>query len=245
MGLLSKIKADVERTGSNRAKVFYVKSGEKVRIRFLDDMDDGREVIMHDRWDPMLKVPCAKNKGEDEDCDFCGVDGIRTRVQYAWHIWDYENNEVKLFMFAANNCSPIPSLVALYETYGTITDRDYTIGRAGTGTGTTYSMIPLDKSNFRNQKAKKFSAKEFWGIIKDAFPAPDDSKPKGKGGKDDDEEWDDDKYINMSPKELYVECKKRDLSPKPKKSKEYYIKMLQEDDELPFEDEDEDFWGED
>ena len=45
----------------------------------------------------------------------------------------------------------------------------------------------------------------------------------------------------MTPKELYQLCKERDIDCKPKKSKEYYIDLLEEADE----EEDSDDWGED
>ena len=187
-GLLSAIKNDVEKTGSNRGKFFYVKSGAKARIRFLDDMDDGRLIHMHDRWDPQLKVPCHKNKDEDANCPYCGMDGVRNRDMYAWSIWDYDANEVKVFMFAANQCSPVPSLVALYETYGTISDRDFSISRSGMGTSTSYSLIPLDKSKFRNDKAKPIQDKAFWKALFDAYPAPAGEEVEEKEEEDEDED---------------------------------------------------------
>jgi hypothetical protein len=267
-GLLSAIKRDVERAGSNRGKIFFVRAGSKARVRFLEDMDDGRIVHMHDRWDPALKVPCKKNRDEDADCPYCEMEGVRSRDMYCWSVWDYEANEVKVFMFPANQCSPVPGLVALYDNYGTICDRDLSISRTGKGTDTTYAIIPLDKSKFRNEKAKKFTDKAFWKIVMDAHPYPDDdededeeeetprnksksssnktkTKPKADDGWDDDDDWDDEggKYDGMSAKELYNECKTRDIEVKPKQDEAYYIKRLEKWD-LDHEDDDDDFWDE-
>lgn len=252
-GLLSAIKKDVEKAGSSRGKIFFVRAGSKARIRFLEDMDDGRIVHFHDRWDPALKVPCKKNRDDDADCPYCGVEGIRSRDMYCWSIWDYESNEVKVFMFPANQCSPIPSLVALYENYGTICDRDFSISRTGNGIDTTYAVVPLDKSKFRNEKAKRLTNKAFWKIVMDAYPYPDDddeeeeTRTKSKAKPKDD--WDDDddgggKYDDMSARELYSECKTRDIDVKPKQDAEYYIKKLEKWDAEHEDDDYDDFWDE-
>ena len=45
MGLLSKIKADAQKSGSNKGKFIFFKEGEKKRIRFLHDMEEGIELL--------------------------------------------------------------------------------------------------------------------------------------------------------------------------------------------------------
>ena len=47
---------------------------------------------------------------------------------------------------------------------------------------------------------------------------------------DDVEDEDDDEYSEMSPQELFKECKKRGLKPEMKKPAKYYIEMLKKDD---------------
>jgi hypothetical protein len=47
----------------------------------------------------------------------------------------------------------------------------------------------------------------------------------------------------MSAKELYNECKTRDIEVKPKQDEAYYIKRLEKWD-LDHEDDDDDFWDE-
>lgn len=243
-GLLSAIKKDVERTGQNKGKLFYVKTGTKARVRFLDDMDNGHIIKIHDRWEPQLSALCKKNFDEDAECQYCEMEGVRLRDFYCWHIWDYENSEIKLFIYPANNCSPVPMLVAMFENYGTITDRDYSVGRSGTGTNTTYSVIPLDKSKFRNEKAKPYSEKEFWKIIKGAYSDSEnedteddeeDEKPtKVKSKKADD--WDDEEspakvsYEDMTAKELYNLCLDRDIDTESRLTCESYIKLLKKAD---------------
>lgn len=214
MGLLNSIKNDVKKSGQNKGKFLYFREGQKVRIRFLQDMDDGIEILWHDSFEQGINVPCQETFGRD--CEYCEDDTLRTRKQYCWSVWNYEAKEVQLFMFAVNNCSPIPSLVAMYENYGTLMDRDYVISVSGKQQNKTFSVVPMDKVKFRNEKAKPYSTKSVLKMIDKAWPDEnadsedyddEDDVPKkhskktsNKGGKKpkskksdyDDEDFDDD-----------------------------------------------------
>ena len=63
----------------------------------------------------------------------------------------------------------------------------------------------------------------------------------GDDVEDDAEDEDGDEYSEMSPQELFKECKKRGLKPEMKKPAKYYIEMLKKDDAAADEDEDEDW----
>ena len=43
-GLVDSIKNDVKKAGTNKSKFIYFREGQKQRVRFLVDMDDGMEV---------------------------------------------------------------------------------------------------------------------------------------------------------------------------------------------------------
>lgn len=263
MGILSKIKSDVKKSGQNKGKFMYFREGVKTRVRFLNDMEDGMEVVFHDSFAEGINVPCRETFGKS--CDYCEQEGLRTRSQYIWSVWDYEAKEVKLIMAPVNNCSPVPALVSLYDTYGTLTDRDYVITVTGKQQNKTFTVIPMDKVKFRNEKAKAFSQKKVLELLDKAFPdeneeEDEDEKPikrrstktskKSKEVEDDD--WDDNDeneeidYSEMSPKELYKLCKERDIDVEPKKSSKYYINQLEEydqaQDDWDDDEEDEDDW---
>lgn len=172
-GLIGKMKDDVKKSGANKGKILYVRDGSKVRVRFLQELDDGLEVVMHDSFDKGINVICQEQLGKH--CDYCEMDGLRTRSNYVWSVWDYDSNEVKLMMYAVNNCSPIPALLALNETYGTITDRDYVISVHGKQQNKQFSVVPLDKVKFRNEKAKPMTEKAIWNVLSKAFPTDDAS----------------------------------------------------------------------
>jgi len=246
MGLLDKIKSDSQKSSGSMGKFFYVKDGEKKRVRFLQDMEDGREIVFHDSYEANIKLPCRETYGES--CPYCEEEGLRTRTQYAWCVWDYEAKEVKIFMFPVNQCTPVGSIGAMYENYGTITDRDYMIERHGKQQSTSYTVIPMDKNKFRNEKAKPFSDNAFLKILAEAFPdeaakngnAKMKPKTNTKNVKDEEEDeemdWseagdeDTKDYSDMSAKELYNLCKERDIECEPKKPQKYYINLLEEDD---------------
>lgn len=191
MGLVDKIKNEAKKTGSNKGKFIFFPEGKKVRIRFLTDMDDGVEVKFHDSFEAGINVPCQELYGRN--CPYCEDEDLRTRNMYAWSVWDYESKEVKVFMFAVNNCSPVPALMAMYENYGTLLDRDYVLTVTGKQQNKTFSVVPQDKAKFRNTKAAALSERQMLKIIDKAYPADEvedddyddeeDEKPKKKGNK--------------------------------------------------------------
>ena len=168
MGLVDKIKADVKKSGQNKSKFIYFREGVKQRIRFLNDMDDGMEITFHDSYAASINVPCQEHFGRV--CPYCDDENLRTRSQYVWSVWNYDTKEVQLFMFPVNNCSPIPALMAMYENYGTIIDRDYVISVSGKQQNKTFSVVPMDKVRFRNEKAKPYSEKTILKMLDKAFP---------------------------------------------------------------------------
>lgn len=208
MGLLNSIKNDAKKSGQNKGKFIYFREGQKVRIRFLQDMDDGMEILWHDSFERGINVPCQELFGRE--CEYCDDDSLRTRKQYCWSVYNYETKEVQLFMFPVNNCSPIPSIVAMYETYGTLMDRDYVISVSGKQQNKTFSVVPMDKVRFRNEKAKPFAQKTVLKMIDKAWPAEDSDddddeddtpkrrpkkstgKPKSKSKREEEEDDEDD-----------------------------------------------------
>lgn len=266
MGLFDKIKGDIQKSGTNRGKFLYFKEGDKVRVRFLTDMEDGLEVVFHDSYALGVNVPCQEAFGRE--CKYCEDQDLRTRSQYVWSVYDYEAEEVKLLMAPVNQCSPVPQIAAVYESYGTLTDRDYEIKRQGKGQNTTYTVLPLEKKVFRNKKVKPLSEQSILKIIDKAYPDEEtdytddeeETKTKTKGKSNtksntklpkkveepEEDDWDDEEeqendYESMKPVDLYKLCKERGISCKPKKSKEYYIDLLTEADE----EDEEDDWGDD
>lgn len=171
MSILDKIKEEAKKSGQSKGKFMYFKEDEKRRVRFLTDMDDGMEITFHDSFEKGVNIPCQELFGRD--CQYCADEDLRTRSLYAWSVYDYEAKAVKIFMQAVNNCTAVPALMALYETYGTLTDRDLVITKSGKQQNTTFAVVPMDRNKFRNTKVKALSEEAVLKYLDQAYPDPD------------------------------------------------------------------------
>ncbi len=235
MGLIDEIKTQVKKSGTNKAKFVYFKSGSKVRIRFLSDMEEGFKVSFHDSFQLSINVPCQEAFGRT--CEHCENEDLRHRDQFAWSVWDYEANEVKVLMGPVNNFSPIPQLVAMYDNYGTITDRDYLITQNGSQQNKSYTVVPMDKVKFRNEKAKPLSKSKLLDLLDKGFP--NDGEKSSNSGRSKPENEDND-YESKTAKKLYELCKEREIEVDARQPKEYYIEKLEQADAA-----EDDDWGDD
>jgi hypothetical protein len=256
MSLLGKIKKGVENSGSSMGKIVYTKDGSKIRIRFLQDVEDGIEVRLHDHYDRGINALCQTIL--DEKCPYCESEeeGWRHRDGYVWSVYDHDAKEVKLFVGFANNFSPLPSLIGMAEAYGNWVDRDYVISQTGKQLSKQLAVVPMDKAKFKNPKAKPYSKKKLIDILSKAYPINESDAVGNKNGKkkpkkqveieeeDEDEDEETEGYENMSPRDLYMECIERGITAKKKQKAKYYIELLEEDDEKNKDSEEED-WEED
>lgn len=268
MSILNRIKEETKKSGQSKGKFIYFREGEKKRVRFLTDFEDGMEIVFHDSFEKGINVPCQEMY--HKDCEYCATEGLRTRSLFAWSVYDYDAKEVKILMQAVNNCTAIPAIMALYENYGTLLDRDLVITRSGKQQNTTYAVVPMDKNRFRNTKVKALAEKAILKYLAQAYPdenATDEddydddyeekmitkkSKNKTKVKEEPEEDWDDEEaeedYSEMSARELYQLCKERKIEVLPKKSEKYYIKQLEEYDQAQEdwndEEEEEEDWDE-
>lgn len=264
MSILNRIKEESKKAGQSKGKFIFFREGEKRRIRFLTDLEDGLEIVFHDSYQDGINVPCQEIYGKS--CPYCEQEGLRTRSLFAWSVYDYEAKEVKILMQAVNSFTAVPMLAALYETYGTLLDRDMIVTRTGSGQNTAYTVVAADKNKFRNERAKALAKKSILKYLDQAYPDENkedddeyddeeyETSRKDKKGKKPstskaNEDWDDDDedddtidYSELSAKELYKLCKERDLDVLPKKSEKYYIKQLEEYDNAlnDWDDDDED-----
>jgi hypothetical protein len=249
------IRKRVENAAGSGMIFIKVKDKEKKRVRILTDMDDFICVTMHDNYKMGVGFPCFTYFGK-KDCPFCNTDkygksdGYRTRDLFIFTVYDYESKEVKLMMEAANDCSPIPTMLDFYETHGTLCDRDYVISRRGTGFDTSYTLIPGDKKRFKGEdNFEAMDEKEVFEKLKDRYF--EKMKAVLKKIKDGtfglEEDLDDDDEDEKPKKKNKPEVKPKKKAKKPvdddDDDDDYFD---DEDDEIPFDaDEDEDDEDED
>jgi len=159
VSMLKRIKQKITEASRTITDEFYVGQDKKARIRFLSDLEDALEVTWHDKYEDAVNTPCLSHFGLS--CPFCGLDKskVRTRQIFAWTVYNYDTDKKQIFKFPANSFSPVPNLVAMYESYGTVCDRDFVITRTGTGFDVDYQVVPMDKSAFKGDD-KPFSKKE-------------------------------------------------------------------------------------
>ena len=236
MGILSEIKQESAKSGASKGKFIYFRENTKTRVRFLQELDDGMEVIMHDNYEKGINIPCREMYGKA--CKYCDDEELRTRSLYAWSVYDYEAKEVKILMQAVNRCSAIPAILSLNESYGTITDRDFIITKTGKQTDTTFTVVPMDKEKFRNTKAKALSKEALLKYLDKAYPDTDSD--------DDDEDDEDDlpatkKHSKSSTKSKkhHEEDDDEDDMPATKSKKSSSKKQKPSDDDWDDEDEEE------
>ena len=81
MGIISKIKDQAAKSGGNKEKLLYCRENDKVRVRFLQEIDDGFEFVFHDSFSDGINTVCRQEFGED--CPLCDDDSLRTRSNFA------------------------------------------------------------------------------------------------------------------------------------------------------------------
>lgn len=188
--ILDSVKKQIKNASSNFSDVFYLGEDDKRRVRFIDDFEDAVQVRWHDKYADEIDTPCLEYY--NLPCPYCNNNDVRTRDQFAWTIYNYEQEAKQIFLYAANNFTPVSDLVGLYESYGTLTDRDYTVSRTGTGFDTNYQVIPMDKSKLKVD-VEKFTKKELFAKFKKIYNV-EAHKEEDSGGVNEVEDFDDDDF---------------------------------------------------
>ena len=202
MGIIDSIKTSVAKSGSNKEKILYVRNDSKVRVRFLQEFSEGYQFTFHDSFEKGVNTICQEELGKT--CPLCGEESLRTRILYAWSIYNFDTKRVEIMLFAVNNCTPVSNFLSMYENYGTIMDRDYVLSKSGKQQNTTYSVIPMDKEKFRNTKAKPYTKSAVLKILDKAFALPNEYA-KDQDFDDIDEEDFDEEEVKKSRKKKFKE----------------------------------------
>jgi len=165
--MLDLLKNRIKKSGQSKEGQFYLKADSKKRVRFLTDLEEATVVTMHDKWGE-VNTPCLTHFGME--CPYCERDDVRTKEQFIWSVYCYDDKKVQMFMFKAAQNSPVPHLINLYETIGTIMDRDIVVSRVGEKLETQYSIVSMDKSKFKGaSKIKPFTEKQVFALLKVIF----------------------------------------------------------------------------
>lgn len=165
--LISEMKAKIAASGSSKKELLYFGKDSVHRIRFLQELDTGSMFQFHNDWNANILELC-KDPDEHENCELC-KQGIKIYENFAWSVWDYDANAVRIILFKASGVSPIPSFIEMFEEFGTIMDRDYKVKKVGQGQGSSFVVTPLDKERFNNKKAKAYTEAQVKEILEKAY----------------------------------------------------------------------------
>lgn len=149
--------------GGIPAGILFIPSDGLKRLRLLSEFDQGIAIIMHDRFKVMFPQPCLKYYGED--CPFHGSD-FKTKTWYAWTVYDYENGEKKIGLWKTTLNSPVEQLMDLYDSNGTIMDRDVEMRKVGTGPKTRVKVKALPPAPFEGKLSKPIPEEKVMEIVK-------------------------------------------------------------------------------
>lgn len=171
--LIDSMKERIKNSGANKKEVFYIAPDAKRRIRFLQELDEGYEFKFHSHWNKGINALCAEEYGKD--CPYCGDsdEEMKEYTNYAFSVFDYDANDVKILLYKATGLTPLPAFIEFFDEYGTIMDRDYTIKKSGKGMSGNITVLPGERSTFRNKKAKPYTKKQIIKILQTAFPVND------------------------------------------------------------------------
>lgn len=208
VNLIKSMKESIAAAGASKRDIVYFKPDESIRVRFLTELDAGVTVTMHNQFSPDGNgiFAICEDPEDHESCKYCKQE-VPIQEWYAWCVWDYDAAEVRLIFQKATGISPVPSLIEMYENYGTILDRDYKIKKVGKGKGGSFVITPLDKSTFKSKKAKPYTDDKIRDLIEKAYS----SKPTSDDEDDDDEEEKTKKKSKSKRKEKSLREKYDDL----------------------------------
>lgn len=172
MGLVDKMKERIKNSGTSKREVLYFAPDSKRRIRFLTELDAGEEFIFHSSYNRGINSLCAETYGKA--CPLCSDEDVTTVTNYAFSVYDYDSDSVKILLFKATGISPIPAFIEYFENYGTMLDRDYIVKKVGKGISGSFVVTPCDREKFKNSKAKPFGKETIIKLLAKAFPLPSD-----------------------------------------------------------------------
>lgn len=186
--LIKNMKEAIAKSGTSKKDILYFAADSVHRVRFLQELEDGEQFQFHSDFNANVNALC-EDPEDHESCPYC-QDEIKLVDNFAWTVWDYDSNSVKILRMKASGVSPVPALIEMYEEFGTIMDRDYKIKKVGKGTGGSYVVTPLDKEKFTNKKAKAYTRKQMEEIFMEAYNTEEakdddgDDEPKASKKKD-------------------------------------------------------------
>lgn len=158
MGSVQAVKNSAK--GGGNSKMAFIPSDKALVVRFLEEPENW--IMYQEVYDPMRKnsypVPDDPSMpGYDDD--------LRKSDRYLANVVDVDRDLVKALKLPK---SVVNALIARYEKYGTLTDRDYELYRTGSGLDTEYFADPEAPSK---KKLDKYDVMDLEEVLVEAYEA--------------------------------------------------------------------------
>lgn len=146
-------KSDGGSGGQRKNRMLWLRDGEPVTVRFLDEIADAQEYVWYNKYEgpgkENINVFGPENwGGEDEEEKFLKAMkelGAKKGEQLCFRVWNEQEKAVQIFNTKMVPVSVAFHLVKALDKHGTICDRDYTLEKNGTASSTVYTVEKEDK----------------------------------------------------------------------------------------------------
>lgn len=157
-GSLKALKATLAGGGGGGAWIRYIPKNGSMNVRFLQEPEEW--VNYNEHFDSALRksFPCTN----EQDCPGCMTQERRSN-RYLANAVDLDKDRVIALQLPKDLAN---RLVVRYEKFGTLTDRDYELSRAGEGLDTTYD---LDPSPPMKRRLTKYQSLDLMQVLQDAY----------------------------------------------------------------------------
>lgn len=216
--LLTKIMSGASQSGSALGKIFYVKDDSKRQCRFLTDFEDHIETTWLNCYSNGKNVNMINPEFWGGENPYKDDPDVKVNEFYIWQVVDTEANEVKPFGYKHNQCTPVFSMATMFDTHGTLLDRDYVIHSRNKQIDKRMTLVGLEKRRLP-KKYKKLSLKQIQQIYKDAYSNRTEPQKEGVD------------YSQMKAVELYRLCLEKDIECEKGNKRSYYVELLEDYEE--------------
>lgn len=159
---------DVENTGQDSEKIPYSKfENGNTLIRVLDDEP-------YSFWSHWLESQQTSVTCRGKDCPICNIIAqmkankepaiYNSTQRHAIRIWNYTTNQMEIMIQGKNFMN---QLLTLHKEVGDIKGYDVKLVRKGTGTDTTYTLLPTNPQEFVAPEGKITDV-----VMSETFAAP-------------------------------------------------------------------------
>ena len=107
--LIKNMKEAIAKSGTSKKDILYFAADSVHRVRFLQELEDGEQFQFHSDFNASVNALC-EDPEDHESCPYC-QDEIKLVDNFAWTVWDYDSNSVKIFRMKASGVSPVPALI--------------------------------------------------------------------------------------------------------------------------------------